>query len=152
MKKLIPLIALLLPAFASADVNPWLKDDKPEEMYATAIGAEGCPHSESEIEEILHGLLIRSRIKPSAEWNSGEVLLTVRLRGIEDSGLYTYSLEVELARWHVVFGAIISTTIMGDDYGSYGRDTKSGITRIVKESAENALTDYMKANFDLGED
>ena len=155
MKKLI-LLVLMLPIVAIADSQSWLKKDNPNELYALiAIEGEGkCSISYKELHATVNGVLVRSRIKPLLAWTSNEVSLLVHLNCFSGTGkTQIYVAKIQLSRFSVhESGVNLVTTSLEDSFGFFGNDTKDGILSSVREGVEGAITVYLKANFDLGED
>jgi hypothetical protein len=163
MKKLTALL-LLLPVFALAEPggNPLRKKDNPDELqYYTSIGPKGsCPISRVALEEIVRGVFVRSRIKP-ARWNENdtsnrELYLFVDVSCYDPPEIYPmffYNIEAGFGeRMEVRDRSLPVRFFVNKHYGSIGVVDDSGLRSRVKSRVEEAMTDYLKANFNLGED
>jgi hypothetical protein len=149
MKKLILLFSVFAaPTFAYADINDWLKKHNPDELAYFAAVSSTCPISEKEMQEMVEGVFIRSRIRPLDKWTAGEVMLHIDLQCIGDSDFQSYIVNVELEKPSVTAdGTVLTTSLAGNPYGAFGRGDASSIKNEIKDSVERALTDYIKANF-----
>ena len=58
--KLLKVLLLLLPVFAFADPQPWLKKNVPNELYASVQVDSGCPVSEVEIDDVVSSIFNQS--------------------------------------------------------------------------------------------
>lgn len=151
--KLLSIFVLLLPTIVSAQSSSWLKKTNPNEMYRVVAVTSGCPLAKDEAENIVDGALVRSRIKPLSSWTDNEVGLDVNVDCIAgDQPLVTYVIRVELSKTYYDGDTLVIATMPGKTYGGFGRDDKSGINSLIRESVEDAIYDYLIANFDLEED
>ena len=150
MKKLTTLL-LLLPVFALPADNLWLKKDKPNELLAYVVTV-GCPIVQDSIEDDVRDVLIRSRIKPIDGWNSNETILFVSIDCLPDGPAHLFDSDIYFAKLakNVDGDVIVSHTLWG--YGIFGQGRPGFIKNSVKESVEEAIADYIEANFDLGDD
>lgn len=152
MKRLTALL-LLLPVLVSADPQPWMKKTNPNELYSWVRVGSTCSTTSEKLERIVHGVLVRSRIKPTTDF--GELILLVDVQcGSKAVGIgSTFTVYADFVR-KVEVGDELYTARMGllPFNGGFGIENESGIESYVRLIVEDVITDYLKANFDLGED
>ncbi len=158
MKRLI-LLVLMLPIFALADPQRWMEKENPNELGVFTFVNEFCPMTNSELKKMVDGVLVRSRIKPvsfSMELGRGNAYLDVSLSCTEHSSVeratfifmvdFLGSMFVEAkGSMRIRYGEVPAGMVFG--YGSI-----SSAKPEMKSKVEGVITDYLKANFDLGED
>ena len=111
---------------------------------------------DSELYDIVTGIMIRSRLKPKTgfadDFDSFELSLFVYLdcdeRPTGDVFLFDY--DIDLARISMSKNEFIRTRVNGVGHGNYGIGDKAFIEQSVRKGVENAVTDYLQSNFDLG--
>ena len=151
MKKLI-LLVLMLPMVALSDPQPWMKKENPNELGSVHRVSPLCGISENEIRELINGVLVRSRIKPGYDVSGLHLFVDLQC-GEKDIGTsYAWAVDVEFASRLVGRDSSIDFR-----YGYFGNSTfgvgdKQDVIAIAKRNIERTITDYLKANFDLGED
>lgn len=155
-------MALSMPvSHVDAQPRDYMKKSSPEELYVSFFEGEQCPWS---MEHVVDGALVRSRIRRKPLWIYDETVLLVNVRCMQaqrangrTSGL-VYSVEVS-------FGAFIRSepsaqysfdTIRVDagKYWTIGTSTLDDLGRQflennLRDEVEEALVDYLRANFDL---
>ena len=57
-------LGILLCSAATAEPQPWMKKENPETLHSYVFVDPICPVSETEVREIVNGILIRSRLRP----------------------------------------------------------------------------------------
>jgi len=138
---------LLLSGVASADPEPWMKKEKPDELGVYVERESECP--EFDIQELVHGVLIRSRVRPLPFTDTPELYLNVNVRCIEldnQPNFYSFSSDIRFS-----YRASLGTYLLYEfpAYGTLGHGGSAFIQQSIKESVESAITDYLQANFDL---
>ena len=149
LKKII--LAILLMAFsyqAYAEGPDWLMEairvGDPNQLEYFLVVDEQCPITHSEGQEIINGVFIRSRIKPLPQSLKG-IYLSVNLFCLEPKSIFhTYKLGVAFAR------ALPLPAVLFDfSFDSFGVKKKNGMEQSLKNQTEEAITTFIKANFDL---
>lgn len=141
-------ILFLLACNVLADPQPWMKQDNPNELPLAFGITDTCRASEETYKDIVRGVLIRSRIK------QGDSDVT-RLHLIVDvsCGQLVGTSDSEFAfRLGIYFGIRTEDgdfTVHYPGYGVYGIESELGLQDALKDSSEDAITDYLQANFDL---
>ena len=173
MKKVI-ILFLLFPILASGDPERWLKHQlNPEWLYIVANSSSDCPVSTEEVATEAKNVLVRSRIKPMEGGGllgypylsisvdclktplSSNVFAVIRIDFVE---LVTHkasstSLTPEIGKTFPGADMVIKARLGEELYaGSLHIAGKGSLKSAVKEKVENFMVDYLKANFDLGED
>ena len=156
MKNII-LIVLMLPMVALSDPEPWMKKENPNELPIIIYSADTCPSTTKKYREIAEGVLIRSRIKPVEQAGLNELALQINLKCIdagENNWLISQGVNFAMVT-RDEHGSYLLTRLFLEDYGFFGQTGRSGsevIEQSLREAVEDAITDYLLANFDLGED
>ena len=155
--------AILLVAFlamsgqsttvAAAELPKWyldaLKVDNPNQLAIYAEADGDCPITKNEMKEIISGVLIRSRVKPLTgdEWSIHSLYFEVILNCFKkkpNEQLQIYALNAHFGNF-----SLNPPVWYQWPYRSFGRDEKEGLKSVIKSRAEEAITDFIKANFDL---
>jgi len=173
MKKLI-LFVLILPIVALADPQGWMKYQvNPDQLYVIATSSPECPVSSEKIEALAKNVVVRSRIKPL----DGGGLLGYPYLKVTISCLNVPQSPKTFAALRIDFVSIVtlnsSSTALkpglaakfsGADMlikARLGEQSYAGslliadedfLVSAVSEYVENFMVDYLRANFDLGED
>jgi len=132
---------------------PWMekayKQENPNELAYFLLVHPDCPVTEEEGESILEGVLVRSRIKPLVRpaWVSRPLYLSVSLECIKPKN--NNPVFQIIARFGDVSGEI--PIFYFPDYGFFGIGPKDSMKTAFQGRVEAAITDYLKANFDLGD-
>ena len=134
-----------------ADDPEWLKTafkkDNPNELAYYAGTSDDSPIDDERVGDIIEGVLVRSRIKPLADaWTSAPLYLSVMVNCVKLEGNNpVYQMEI-------AFGKRRPIPILYDhNFGNIGIGSKDFIESILKDKVEDAITAYIKVNFDLGE-
>jgi hypothetical protein len=146
-------IAVLSGPFNNAvarETYQWLLDalkvDNPNELPVMADSGDDCLITDDEMIDIVSGVLIRSRVKPLTgdEMFERPLYLYVGLNCYKEERYQTYNLRV-------YFGNASGKVdyLVDQPYGTFRRDDKAGMTTVIKNSTEAAITDFIKANFNL---
>ena len=135
-----------------ADDPEWFKTafkkDNPNELAYYAGSDDDCPIDDERVRDIVEGVLVRSRIKPlgGTEWTSAPLYLSVMLNCMKLEG------NNPIFTMRIAFGKLIPIPILYDhSFGYFGTRPKDFIESRLKDRVENAITAYIKVNFDLGE-
>ena len=148
MRKILAITALGTLLFQSAwcaEPQPWMKSENPHELGYWS--RTQCPElSEFNINSIIEDVMARWEIKPITSLLSlSSPFLHVVFMCVEmqPSTLFAYSYEIR-------FGDFVAgNTILyeGAWYGATGKGGPTYIETSVENSLEDAITDYLKANF-----
>ena len=134
------------------------KKTNPNEIFVDFIVDDGCNGTH---EQVVDNELVRSRIKRKHQFSFGELKLFVRVNCIQyNTGRnFIYDVDVRFGRYIIVTDPKPNTdgfymVHYSPYYGVIGI-TSTGIQgeqvlrNNIRESVEKALTDYLRANFDL---
>ena len=125
--------------------------DNPNDLAVYAYTYPYCPVTKSEIDEIAKGVLVRARIRPVERSSTESFHLFLHLKCAEPN---------DSPRTLVYFSIDFVSSSNGSIYrsGLFDRGWHMGtadaqtIKSWVRESVEDVVADYLKANFDLGDD
>jgi hypothetical protein len=124
-----------------------LKKENPNELGYYIVSNPGCPFTEKEATKIIEGVFENSRIKPLKDsYTFEKVYLSIVIncgKTSADNFLYfvDYGFGRRLPRPAVIFDNEAPSLW-------FGIGKKQTILNIIKQSAEEVLVPYMKANFD----
>ena len=152
--KYLLLILLTLSTAAQAELEEWykkaIKVPSPNELSLFSFVSRDCKAmTGAELRSIAEGVLIRSRIKPlpvNEHVNNSTkypIFLEVSLDCF-DKTPYQFDLDIEFGKAEP--GAVL---LFSRSYGAFGRYGTERMKAAVKEEVENAITDYVKVNFNL---
>ena len=140
---------LLLSGAASADPQPWMEKENPDELPTIFGFSTNCPEEEdSTYLDIALGVLIRSRIKGATESLPTDLLLYVGVQcgpPSSPNSTFLYSVDVFFGRY-TDDGYL---TVYYPGYGAFGTTDEDSLRNSLRERTEFAITDYLQANFDL---
>jgi hypothetical protein len=127
--------------------NDVLKQSNPNTLgYYVNAGDECLGVSSAELQEVVEGVFIRSRIKPVQDFNQ-PIYLNVIMDCMEaNSGNFVaVDFSIRFARYNP------KPAILYDwGYGAVGTaSSKNFLLDQSKQMVEQAITDYIKANFNL---
>lgn len=152
LKIFVLLVLLLFSQLGHADdwLHQAIKVDNPNELaFWVKFGGE-CPVTKEAVQKIVEGVFIRSRVKPlkaEAIREPGRIYMSVDLFCFKSDPSYdwvAYRIALTFGRFSP------SPAILFDrDFGSVGTGGKESISTTIKERVEAAITEYIKANFDL---
>ena len=156
--KLLAIIAIAVLSAAlsnavAAEAPQWFLDaikvDNPNQLAVYTYADEECPFTTEDLKTIVSGVFIRSRVKPLTgwEWASDDLHLGVELTCIkmrDQTDRFIYRIDLQYGNYSVVPRIQYS-----HDYGYLGLANKASIIMILKNKVEAAITDFIKANFDL---
>jgi hypothetical protein len=154
MHRLATILPLLLAAAApvhAEELPDWyakaIKKDDPNELAYSLGIQDDCPFTNAKAKEIVEGVFVRSRVKPTEDWRVDHIYLSVTVQCIRDPerfDFFAYQIDV-------MFGAIRSNeaVLFDKPFGNYGYTSSSEIQRTLKNGVEKAINAYLKANFDL---
>ncbi len=144
-----------------------LKVENPNTLHVDYKQYGKCPFTKKSIDEMIDGLLVRARLKRSTAFvaglarsaKSGFWLRVEVLCDRDEEPPFLYCVNVGFAEYVSIerSGETQRFLMYHNPYrygsiGTYGKDnTKStGFVRnAIRDRVEDALTDYLKANFDL---
>jgi len=170
MRILFFVLALLLPVFASADPQPWMKKADPDNLFARLLVSPECPDDFESYADIVEGILIRSRLNSAVggpasvdlmnengdtvDWMAHQyvtdekLFLRISLNCRSEKALYAFDLHVRFA---FLANGLEVLMYASPSWNALGRHDAIQIRSSLEKLVENAITDYLKANFDLGE-
>ena len=126
-----------------------LRQAEPDELAYFVGASPDCSITEEEIETIVKGVFVRSRIKPLGgyEYLSKDVYLNVALQCLPiDNNNPIYLIDVKFGK-----ASGPAFILYERSFGSFGINTDKTIKQSIKSGAEAAITAYLQANFDLGD-
>jgi hypothetical protein len=126
-----------------------MKKTNPNELAVLISSAADCSFSESDVRETVEGVLVRSRIKfveAGGPKQDGFPWLLVITTCSPDDGLWSVRIDFvgeNADGYRYRYGLF--------GYGASGTysDNPNYILDTVRQNTERAVTDYLKANFDL---
>ncbi len=140
-------ILFLLAGNVLADPQPWMVKENPNELVVT-VGSSCTAGTEQQYTEIVDDVLTRSRVKSVSGLGlaNGEIYLrgVVECSSYSDKYIFSFSLNFAYRNDE---DDVVSYPYTG--YSHYGVETADEIARLLRDQAENAITDYLIANFDL---
>ena len=146
---------------SNADVPDWVLEaldegpHDPDVVYYQNVVGLNCGIEYDEIQEIIEDELIRSRIKPLSwvngpESSDGLLVLDVGTNCLKRDGLNAiFSIDVYFAFYFIEDSLNLGALLIDWDFGSFGVGGRDYILRSVEDSIEDAITAYVRANFDL---
>ena len=134
------------------DLPAWfykaIKVDTPNQLAYFVEMSKACPFTNETLQNIVDGVLIRSRIKPLKDdiFVSGRIYLSLEVSCVrlKSGGNPPFSIRVNFARYEPYPAIIIDK-----DFGTTGIGPADFIKQTFKETVENAVTAHIKANFNL---
>lgn len=133
-----------------------LKKYNPNELWVVFVQEDDCKGS---YEQVIENELARSRIKRKTSWAYNELSLEVIVRCITSNSDVFFTVDVHFTKNELPTdpkpGEYDFVTLhYMPGYGRYGvsSNDKEGeyfIKNTLRESIEEAMTDYLKVNFDL---
>ena len=134
-----------------------LQKDNPNELFVNYTQGDSCKGS---YEYIVDNELVKSRIKRKTFWEYDELILICRINCLELSGGVGHAFSINAAFGRLIEaepGASPSFVKQLYDpywYGTIGRygtqvDFQSFVGDSFRSAIQQALTDYLRANFDL---
>jgi hypothetical protein len=143
-------LATLVSAQAVADPRPWMKQSDPNSLGLFIGMTDDCPMTLEELKSLAEGEFLRARIKQteSLAFNltANIACMTTENHGGETTG-YAVSYEVRYGTQMPSGGNVLYEI---PDYGVLligGPDEKKFYLDHIRDSIADALTDYLKANF-----
>ena len=146
-QKIFALLVLLLVSrlgYAGDWFHDAIKVDKPNQLAYWVEVQKICPITQETVQKLVEGVFIRSRIKPLGEKLEG-ISLDVELACIKmKDNRFVYKLEIYFSRY-----LPLPAVNFAMNFGAHGIGKDTDITAAIKEQVETAITEYIKANFDL---
>lgn len=123
-----------------------LKSKTPNELTYWIGVNDICPFEKESVESIVEGVFIRSRVKPIKNvLSEGSIYLDITVDCLDRGELNPiFKIDISFARWRP-FPAVK----FQKGYGNFGVGDRDFILQTVQRGVENAVTDHIKANFDL---
>ena len=122
-----------------------LKRDNPDQLPVFVSVSDHCNMNEGDALNTVRGVLIRSRIKPLTVPSAKDPFeLTVNVSCTSNHRAYAVTIDFT----DILNGAYVR---YGTGYGRFGiyNGHREFLSGEIEKTAENAITDYMKINFDL---
>jgi hypothetical protein len=142
-------LGILLCSAAIAEPQPWMKKENPETLSTLVIVGSACPFSQSEVQEVVNGVLIRSRLRPGyyatdTDWLGFVVKFNCKkIAGLSEQVIF--NLDVNFIRFYQARTLVEPVP----NYGILGNGTRDFILEATRGPVEELVTDYLQANFDL---
>ena len=128
-----------------------LVEDRDALGFYASVDPE-CGIEEAELDRLVEGVLIRHRIRPMGDAHSDEGLnLEIHLACFapDEDGQMTYSIDAGFS----LVQPDGADLLINHGYGAFGTGDASFVLGAARESVEDALTDFIAANWHLtGED
>ena len=139
-------LLFLLSSFGFAEDLSFLKvpkDEDPNTLYVLT-GVNGCDTSKKELDKIVEGSLIRSRIKPERNVLT-EPSLQVKLECLKISNNNpVFEITTRFGYWDYQKNKPV---FFMSPYDKLGIGNKQYIETAVKDSVDEAMEEYIRANF-----
>jgi hypothetical protein len=147
----LSLMLLLSSQVQAAEPPDWLypalKVDNPNELAVLVFATDKCFVTTEELTELVSGVLIRSRVKPllGYEYYENDLYLKISMQcNTPKIGHQVYTMDAIFGNYNVT-----PPVRYPSFYGFLGDARKPFIVSRVKNMVEVAITDYIKANFNL---
>lgn len=151
MKTIILFALLLIPQLASsAELDEWyksaIKSSTPNELAYYVLVSPDCPVTEQETSKHIEGEFIRGRIKPlQNQLDYNRVYLNVVIDCLKQESAHpVFIVKMNFGKYNPKPAILFDKT-----YGQFGTGGKEFIINTYKKGLERAVTDYIKANFNL---
>ncbi|CAM4499576.1 Lipoprotein [Vibrio vulnificus] len=152
MKYFIGYLLVLINSVAYADLPQWMKREEPDSLglYSSVFG--DCPFTNDALLKRIEGEFLRARVKANEDL-SFNITVNTMCMDIESKGGDNRGTAVS---YEIRFGTIMPTggfvLYETPNYGSMliggnGTDSSQFFISSITNSVEDALTDYLKANF-----
>lgn len=147
------LVALLFLVGSETYAAPqdWMKQDNPNELGKfVAVANDDCSITQEELNKAVDGEFLRARIKPVTSFS---LHLNVELTCIKVKNMNNSVLGVAM-NYRVMFGTLKGASFVSYEAATYGNlqisssESKEYRLNSVRNAVSNALTDYLKANFE----
>ena len=120
-----------------------LETDDPNTLYVLTSMDSDCETSKKQLDKIVKGSLIRSRIKPTDEYT--EPLLNVHL-GCMDI-VHNNPFYFIITRFGYYDYDRKTPVFFSSQYNKFGIGDKQVIETAIKDRVDEAMEDYIQANF-----
>lgn len=146
LRYLLPTLFLFtsLNSFAES----WMKKENSSELGLYVDTHTSCPFSNADIKNLIEGEFLRARIKPTADLDLYLQISVTCMNAESGSRQLGYAVHYD-----IIFGTLTANYgLMHHASPSYGSMLLGGMNDIsflknaIRDSASNALTDYLKAN------
>lgn len=150
----LTIITAMLPTLAKAgDMPEWyktvLKQENPNTLSYAVVGElNNCRTPKAEIESLIEGVLMRSRIKPSTDLRNPLVLVAkIRCLPLISNGVdQGTAFDIRMSYSNFFPPPIVQYFISYGSVGTWGGEDNY-FKEAVKQFTEEAVTDYVKVNF-----
>lgn len=150
MRQFISILLIFFCTSTLAEPRDWMKQKNADQL-GLFVSANSCPFTDSELQRSIEGEYLRARIKATNNTNFNITLTALCLDARNTNG----TLIGKTLYYEIRFGTKIPD---GDyvlyetpNYGSLntlGKNSRpSDFISLMKNSVENAITDYLQANF-----
>ena len=146
MRVAIIVLGVLLCSAATAEPQPWMKKENPETLRSVVVVNSECKVSTEDVQKVVDGVLIRSRLKPGDYLNSPDDFGFIVMLDCSQGAQFIIDADVRFVRYIPYLGRNLFETHV---YGTYGVGRPEGILETVKGHVEELVTDYLQANFEL---
>ena len=155
MRVLGPIYLLVVIAGTGALAEPqeWMKVENPNELAYSVFVRDSCPFETNDVEKVVEGVFVRSRVKPLFQRiHDGDLFLNVVVH-CADAPTPHYLVDIQFGlRQPVCLTPFLppgTSIYFRPNYGSFGEHDRQSILDAIKHNAEQAIADFLKANFDL---
>ena len=159
---LLVFVVISTGTYAQTKETHKLMKPTPDKLMPLCLVGDGCPVGVIDVEKLVDGILIRSRIKPLDTWDN-EMYMAVNVictKQIRHSGLISFSVLIFFAKpaMATVDGDLagIDRFVYADQLTDYwgiglaqGGGEKDHLMKVLRNSVEMAVTDFMAVNFGL---
>lgn len=124
-----------------------IKVNNPNQLPYFVWASESCPLNAEDLAKITEGVFIRSRLKPLRDgfYPDGTVYFSLSLTCLHlENNNPVFNIDANFSRYRP-FPAIIYDY----GFGNYGIGDKSFMEQSIKKCTEDAVTEFIKSNFDL---
>ena len=136
-------LSLLLLSLAVADPQPWMKKENPDDLPLVVRFAKVCPDAEETYQELLVRVLTRSRLRGDFANGLG-IYVDVQCTSTPDPEIFIFVIDVSFI---LLEGS--EMMMFSEEYMKYGLASAESIRTQLRAKTEDAITDYLQANFDL---
>ena len=147
----LAVVLLLIPVLASAEPEPWMKKDDPNELFVNYDVASACPFSVERVQKTIDDVLVRSQIKPIDEPQHLNLTLDIQCRVLSGEK-YSTMLTADFYRVVKVDEEVYWARMGASRHaGRIGMGGDDAIVDAIQNLLEDVIADYLRVNFDLDE-
>lgn len=148
------IVLTLMPALANSEPQPWMKKAEPTKFHIMVLANSVCASVHDELQEMADNALVRARIENDLFSTPGMRAMVLCMENPSGSGSFFVHMRFEFSslapedefgnRYPVRYGpGPMQETIF------YGGRQK--ILEKFRDQLEQVMSDYVKANFELGD-